>query len=151
MKVIAPWRWLVTLESVAIENKLGRRNFTPRQCERVIAFASMQYVPLVHEIINELIKESRGGYGLMISALRNPTLVQLSIQTLFISAVNPDVTQCSLRISDRVIKAPNAKIWPTRRETSSAYPSNCWKLLKLTIPTGWRKSETIRKIAYANQ
>ncbi|EAB9069106.1 hypothetical protein D7N22_24265 [Salmonella enterica subsp. enterica] len=108
MKVIAPWRWLVTLESVAIENKLGRRNFTPRQCERVIAFASMQYVPLVHEIINELIKESRGGYGLMISALRNPTLVQLSIQTLFISAVNPDVTQCSLRISDRVIKAPNA-------------------------------------------
>lgn len=32
----------------------------------------------------------------------------MSIQTLFISAVNPDVTQCSLRISDRVIKAPNA-------------------------------------------
>ncbi|WP_216088767.1 hypothetical protein, partial [Shigella flexneri] len=81
----------------------------------------MQYVPLVHEIINELIKESPGGFGLMLEVLRNPTLVQLSIQTLFISAVLTDVTQCSLRISDRVIKAPNAKYWPTRRETSSAY------------------------------
>ena len=44
----------------------------------------------------------------MLEVLRNPTLVQLSIQTLFISAVLTDVTQCSLRISDRVIKAPNA-------------------------------------------
>ena len=124
--MIAPWRLLVPLASVHIENKLGRRDYTPRQCERIIAFAAMQYVPLVHEIINELIKESPGGFGLMLEVLRNPTLVQLSIQTLFISSVLTDVTQCSLRISDRVIKAPNAKYWPTRRETSSAYPSNCW-------------------------
>ncbi|ECG2575463.1 hypothetical protein EVJ02_17750 [Salmonella enterica subsp. enterica serovar Kedougou] len=108
LKVIAPWRWLVPLASVHIENKLGRRDYTPRQCERIIAFAAMQYVPLVHEIINELIKESPGGFGLMLEVLRNPTLVQLSIQTLFISSVLTDVTQCSLRISDRVIKAPNA-------------------------------------------
>ncbi|HCJ9509171.1 TPA: hypothetical protein NV949_004678 [Escherichia coli] len=45
----------------------------------------------------------------MVIPLRNPTLVQLSIQTLFIDEVVTDVNQCSLRISDRVIKMANGK------------------------------------------
>lgn len=106
-KLKAPWRWMVGLMSTHIENKLLRRGYSSRQCERIVAKAAMQYDPLVDEIFKELIRESPGGLGIMVIPLRNPTLVQLSIQTLFIDEVVTDVNQCSLRISDRVIKMAN--------------------------------------------
>jgi len=106
-KLKAPWRWSVGLMAVDIENKLLRRGYSPRQCERIVAKACMQYIPLVHEIFKELIAESPGGLGIMVEPLRNPTLVQLSVQTLYIDEIVTDVNQCSLRISDRVIKMAN--------------------------------------------
>lgn len=104
----APWRWLVNLMAVDIENKLMKRGYSARHCERIMAYACMQYVEVVHVILEELIKESPGGRGIMVVMLRNPTLVQLSIQTFFITKVITDVNQCSIRLSVRVIKMPNA-------------------------------------------
>lgn len=108
-KLKAPWRWSVNLLSVDIENKLLRRGYTPRQCERKIAMGCMQYSDELNDIFKELIRESPGEYGIMTSVLRNPTLVQLSIQTLWIDEIITDVNVCSVRISDRVIKMKNAK------------------------------------------
>lgn len=107
-KLKAPWRWSVGLLSVDIEAKLMQRGYTSRQCERIVAKAAMQYDPLVHEIFKELIAESPGGLGILVLPLRNPTLVQLSIQALWIDEIVTDVNQCSIRISDRVIKMANA-------------------------------------------
>ncbi|QVW55646.1 hypothetical protein pEaSNUABM9_00050 [Erwinia phage pEa_SNUABM_9] len=107
-KLKAPWRWSVGLLSVDIESKLMDRGYTSRQCERIVAKAAMQYDPLVDEIFKELIKESPGGLGILVLPLRNPTLVQLSIQALWIDEIVTDVNQCSIRISDRVIKMANA-------------------------------------------
>lgn len=104
----APWRWMVNLMAVDIENKLLKRGYSARQCERMLAYACMQYVEVVHVILKELIKESPGGKGIMVVMLRNPTLVQLSIQTFYITEVITDVNQCSIRLSVRVIKEPNA-------------------------------------------
>lgn len=107
-KLKAPWRWAVGLMMVQIESKLLARGYTPKECTEITAFAAMQYHPLVAEIFDELIRESRGGYGIAVIVLRNPTLVQLSVQLLFIDEIVTDVDQCSLRISNRVIKMANA-------------------------------------------
>lgn len=104
----APWRWMVNLMAVDIENKLLKRGYSARECERIMAYACMQYVEVVNVILKELIKESPGGKGIMVVMLRNPTLVQLSIQTFYITEVITDVNQCSIHISVRVIKEPNA-------------------------------------------
>ncbi|AWN08966.1 putative DNA-directed RNA polymerase beta subunit 1 [Salmonella phage STsAS] len=106
-KLKAPWRWMVGLMSVDLESKLLDRGYSARQCERIVAKAAMQYDPLVDELFKELIAETPGGLGIMVEPLRNPTLVQLSVQTLYIDEVVTDVNQCSLRISDRVIKMAN--------------------------------------------
>lgn len=107
-KLKAPWRWAVNLLAIDIENKLMRRGFTARQCERILAKACMQYHPIVDEIFHELIAESPGGQGIMISPLRNPTLVQLSIQTVWIDEILTDVNICSVQIGVRIIKMMNA-------------------------------------------
>lgn len=106
-KLKAPWRWSVGLMSVDIENKLMRRGYSSRECERIVAKAAMQYMPEVDEIFKELIRESPGGLGIPVILLRNPTLVQLSMQLLYIDEIVTDVNQCSIRISDRVIKMAN--------------------------------------------
>lgn len=107
-KLKAPWRWMVGLMKVDIESKLMRRGYDSRQVEHLVAMAAMQHTPEIEEIMKELIRESPGGYGIMVDPLRNPTLVQLAIQTLFIDEVITDVNQCSLRISVRAIKSANA-------------------------------------------
>jgi len=106
-KLKAPWRWSVNLLAVDIQSKLMYRGYTARQCERIIAKACMQYDPIVDEIFKELIRESPGGQGIMVSPLRNPTLVQLSIQTVWIDEIMTNVDICSVRISDRIIKMAN--------------------------------------------
>ncbi|EBS0563393.1 hypothetical protein DTU56_09700 [Salmonella enterica subsp. enterica serovar Muenchen] len=104
----APWRWMVNLMSIDIENKLMGRGYTARECETRIAFACMQYDREIDEILDELIAESPGGKGIMVVMLRNPTLVQLSVETFWITKVIKDVNQCSIRISVRAIKMMNA-------------------------------------------
>lgn len=106
-KLKAPWRWTIGIMSVDIENKLLRRGYSSRECERIVAKAAMQYMPEVDEILKELIRETPGGIGIPVVVLRNPTLVQLSMQLLYIDEIVTDVNQCSIRISDRVIKMAN--------------------------------------------
>ena len=107
-KMAAPWRWTVNLFSIHIENKLRRRGYTPKEIHRIMDYACMQYDPLIEEIFYELVAESPGGKGLKVVPLRNPTLVQLSVETLYIDRIITDVNQCSLRISVLVIKQMNA-------------------------------------------
>lgn len=104
----APWRWFVNLYSIQIESRLRLMDYTPEQILTIIDYACMQYCPLVDGIIDQLIAESPGGKGIMVVPLRNPTLVQLAVQTLYITRVIKDVNQCSIRISVKVIKEPNA-------------------------------------------
>ncbi|HCJ9509200.1 TPA: hypothetical protein NV949_004709, partial [Escherichia coli] len=92
------------------------------------------------------------GLGIMVIPLRNPTLVQLSIQTLFIDEVVTDVNQCSLRISDRVIKMANG----SKRAPSDGKPLmrillKCWETLKRIYQKWGRKSETTDTMTYAKQ
>lgn len=107
-KMDAPWRWTVNLFSIHIENKLRRRGYTPKEIHSLMDYACMQYHPLIEEIFYELVAESPGGKGLKVVPLRNPTLVQLSVETLYIDRIITDVNQCSLRISVLVIKQMNA-------------------------------------------
>lgn len=107
-KLKAPWRWSVNLLSIDIQSKLMHRGYTARQSARIVEKACMQYDPLVDEIFKELIRESPSGQGIMVSPLRNPTLVQLSIQTVWIDEIMTDVDICSVRIGVRIIKMSNA-------------------------------------------
>lgn len=107
LKLKAPWRWFVNLMKVDIAAKLKRRGYSRRQAKRIIQYASMQHDPLVAEILRELIAESPGGLGILVLPLRNPTLVQLAVQALWIDDFCEDVNQCSLLISVLVIKMAN--------------------------------------------
>ena len=107
-KMKSPWRWTINLLSIQIENKLHRRGYTPKEILRIMDYGCMQYDSLLEEIFYELVKESPGGRGIKVVPLRNPTLVQLSVETLYIDEIITDVNQCSLLISVLVIKPMNA-------------------------------------------
>ncbi len=103
-----PWRWTINLFAIHFENKLRRRGYSPKEIHRIMDYGCMQYDAILEEIFYELVKESPGGKGLKVVPLRNPTLVQLSVETLYINRIITDVNQCSLRISVLVIKQMNA-------------------------------------------
>lgn len=107
LKLKAPWRWFVNLMKVDIASKLKKRGYSRRQCKKIILYALMQHHEEVAEILRELIAESPGGLGILVLPLRNPTLVQLAVQSLWIDDFDTDVNQCSLHISVNVIKMPN--------------------------------------------
>lgn len=107
LKLVAPWRWFVNLMKVDIASKLKRRGYSRRQSKKIILYASMQHHDEVADILRELIRESPGGLGILVLPLRNPTLVQLAVQALWIDDFETDVNQCSLRISVNVIKMAN--------------------------------------------
>lgn len=103
-----PWRWTINLLSIQIENKLAQRGYTPNEILRIMDYGCMQYVKELEDIFYELVAESPGGRGIMVVPLRNPTLVQLSVEALYLTEIITDVNQCSLRISVTVIKPMNA-------------------------------------------
>lgn len=103
-----PWRWTVNLLYLDIQNILiNRMGFTPNQSFRIIDFASNHYSKLVHDVINTLIKESPDD-GIMLIPLRNPTLVRLSVWTLYMTEVCTDLDDGSIGLSNLIVKQANA-------------------------------------------
>lgn len=106
--LVGPWRWSVNFLKPEIESKLLDQGISPKKICKMIDYACMQYCPKIHEVLKTLVKESPGGRGIYVTPLRNPTLVQLSVEGLYLNEFLTDVRQCSVRISVLVIKAMNA-------------------------------------------
>lgn len=126
-EVIVPWSVAVMALEIHITNKLLRRGMTPNQCTRFIYEHASVYHPLLDQIFQELIAESPYD-GIPVVVQRNPTLVRLAAQAMFITKVNPDPNINSMQISVLCLKGPNADF--DGRRLPSLNLSNCWKSLK---------------------
>jgi len=70
-----PWSMSVMLFQMHLLNKLLRRNYTPDEANNLINESTLQYNPLIDQLLQELINESPVG-GIPTLFGRNPTLAR---------------------------------------------------------------------------
>ena len=88
-EIIVPWVVGLAVFRPHIINKLRKRGFYPEEASKLVFDYTNRYHPLIDEILQELIKESPGGY-IPVLINRNPSLGQNSIQKLKIVEFNKD-------------------------------------------------------------
>lgn len=106
-EIYTPWSASVQMLKYHILNKLKKRGMSTADGLRYIYEHVLQYDPLIDEIFQELIAESKYG-GLPCTLGRNPTLQRGSIQFFFIARVKTDVSDNSISLSAGALRAPNA-------------------------------------------
>lgn len=111
-----PWSVAVTAFRPHIFNKLfNKYNYNGIETSNILIKAVKKYIPVVHEIINELIAETKY-MGIPCLAQRNPSLKQGSSQLVYITGldIKPlengsyDISSLVTRFSQLVAKSPNA-------------------------------------------
>lgn len=105
-EIRVPWSIGVTAFRPHILNKLLKRGYTYKECNRLLFRAVKKYIDVIAEILQELIDESPEG-KLWVLAQRNPSLLQGSSQMVWISEFKKDITDLTISISPLIIKAPN--------------------------------------------
>ena len=110
---ILPWRMGVQLFKDHIIAKLMRGTnkrvaMSPKDAERLINFSVNNHVPLVDEILKELIAEHPSGRGLPIILQRNPSLKRGSAQQLWIPRIKTDLNDFTIGLSVLILGAFNA-------------------------------------------
>ena len=104
--VIVPWIVGVTAFRPHVLNKLSKRGYTLPQAIELINIACKTYVPVISEILDELIEEAPDRQIKLITH-RNPSLLQTSAQLVYIAAFKKDPHDYTLGISALIIKGPN--------------------------------------------
>lgn len=102
-----PWSLAVNAFSIHLKNKLLKAGYTPKQCSQEIARASLEYDPIIHEYLNEIITEHPAG-KFPIFFQRNPTLDRLSAQQLYVTKIKDDFDDKSISLSLLVLRGANA-------------------------------------------
>ena len=110
-----PYTMAVGLFKIHLQNKLIKRGYSPREITRLLAYAAGNRVPMIVELLQELIEESP--YGTMRSAItgipivlqRNPTLDRLSAQLLYVTKIKTELIEDNtIGLSVLVLTGPNA-------------------------------------------
>lgn len=105
-----PWHIALTVLKVHILNKLLRMGFEYNKAVGYIYSKIKTYDALLDSILQELIAESPNGEGIPTTMLRNPSLLQGSIQLMKITKVKTDVNDPTISISILIVKAYNADL-----------------------------------------
>ena len=82
-------------------NKLVRRGYTYKEANRMLYDAVNAYHPVIHEILNELITESKYK-GIPVIILRNPSLFQSSTLLMYITKWKTNTEDKTLSVSQLV-------------------------------------------------
>lgn len=100
-----PWNIGLTTYRPLVLNKLIRRGFKYKQASKMIIMSVDRYNPIIHEILEELVRESPEK-GLPTIAQRNPTLLQGSIQKVF-ATFKTDPLDNTVSISKLIVSNGN--------------------------------------------
>lgn len=106
-EVILPRCLAIPMLKYHIINKLRRRNYTPTQCLKLIQAGIKQTIPVMDEVLDELLAESPTA-SIRVYVQRNPTLRWLSNRRFHCRTINRDPNDISIRISTLSIKSSNA-------------------------------------------
>lgn len=101
-----PWAIGVTVFRPHILNKLVKRGYTHKKASSLIFKGVKKYIPVLDEILQELIAEAPGG-KLVVIAQRNPSLLSGSAQYVHISKFTTDPEIKTVAISALIIKSMN--------------------------------------------
>ena len=102
-----PWCVGVTAFRPHVMNKLVRRGYTYKEANRMLYDAVNAYHPVIHEILNELITESKYK-GIPVIILRNPSLFQSSTLLMYITKWKTNTEDKTLSVSQLVADCMNA-------------------------------------------
>lgn len=108
-EVTPPWSWLIAVMRNHIEGVLLKAPYsmTPKEISKYIDYCLCNYDEMMDDILMNFIKQSPIG-GIGMAMLRNPTLEFLSNQLLRITDFYRDPHIYAMKISNLIIKAPNA-------------------------------------------
>ena len=106
-EIIPPWSIMVTVFRPFILNKLEKRGYKYKDADKLLFKAVITYIPVIDEILEELIRESYGG-KLSCIMQRNPSLLQGSALLTYIKRYEKDPNNKTCAISAKVAKCMNA-------------------------------------------
>lgn len=102
-----PWAIAVVIFRPHLLNKLvTQRDLTFKKADKMLLDAVKLYIPLIDELLQELINEAPDG-KILVLAQRNPSLLQGSSQLCWIKKFKTDPDDKTINISALIIKAPN--------------------------------------------
>lgn len=67
------------------------------------------YSPILHELIDDIIKDTPNGRGPAVILQRNPSLMQGSAQLVYITKVKTNPEDTTVSMSDLIASAMNAR------------------------------------------
>lgn len=104
-----PWVGSMVMFRPMLINKLVNRGFSLNKAKQLFSNSIGQYNPLIHSLFKELIAEAPDG-KIWLSAQRNPSLKQGSLQSFWIFEIKTDPGDKTASVHIGTVKAPNAKI-----------------------------------------
>lgn len=113
-EVHLPWKMGVQLLKDHIISKLLRgkegkyRAHSPKEAEYLVGLAVNKHIPLIADIMNELIEECPTGKGIPIILQRNPSLKRGSAKFLYITLIKDDVNNFTISLSTLILSSYNA-------------------------------------------
>ena len=104
-----PWAMSVSLFRLHIINKLiNKHNKKLNDALYLVNSAIKTYIPIIHDILVELIAESPFKQGIPVTFQRNPSQLQGSVLFMFISRIKTDISDNTIGLPPSVAKWPNA-------------------------------------------
>lgn len=131
-----PWSMAVLTFKMHLVSKLvngspTREGIPPNTALRMVYENTLQYNPLIDQLLQELIDESPEiGFPVLLG--RNPTLTRGSIQKFYVTKIHKDLNVKSIGISVLCLVAPNGLVESTLLLLVRVvdHHFNCWKLLR---------------------
>ena len=109
-EIDVPWNIGVTAFRPHLLNKLRQKGIPYRKSDPMLFAAVNHYNPIIDECLRELIAESSDSRGIPILLARNPSLLQGSIQKVYISRFKIDPGDNTMAMSTLIMPAPNADV-----------------------------------------
>lgn len=149
--VVTPWSYSVCLLKMHIQSWILNNNpgTNARKLEARLVAAISKYDPYIDKVMKTLIKESPHK-GLPCLILRNPSLDKLSIQCMFITAINTDLSDRTLSIPILNTKGNNADFDGDNMALRLINDHNEFEYLKALLPGAsfWdlQRLDSIRRV-----
>jgi hypothetical protein len=107
-EIYAPWCVGTTSFRPHLINKLMKRGYTLNHSIEILLAHVEKYSPLIDELLQELIKETKNSKGIVVIENRNPTMLSGSAQTKRITKFKTDPTDHTVSSSILTVKSSNA-------------------------------------------
>jgi hypothetical protein len=107
-EIYAPWCVGVTAFRPHLINKLMKRGYTLNDSIEMLLAHVEKYSPLIDELLQELIRETRNSRGIVVIENRNPTMLSGSAQTKRITKFKTNPADHTVSSSILTVKSTNA-------------------------------------------